>query len=71
MSLGVFGLILFVALVASCWKNSRAAFTAVVAVMLGLIIAGSGGALSGVSTSMVDAVRSGLDSVSGALFGGV
>ena len=70
MSLGIFGLLLVVALIAACWKDGRASFAAVIAVMLGLIIAGSGGALSGVSTSMVDAVRSGLDSVSGALFGG-
>ena len=69
MSVTVFGLFLLVALVAGCWKNGRSLFTAVVAVMLGMTIAGSDGALAGVSQSLVDGVRTALDSAGTSLFG--
>lgn len=70
MSLTIFGLFMLAGVVAACWKNGRATFAAVLAVMLGLTIAGSGGALAGVSTSLVDGVRTALDSTGASLFGG-
>ena len=69
MSLAVFGLLLLGALVAACWKDARATFVAVVAAMLGLTVAGSDGALGGVSQSLVDGVRAGLDGLGSSLFG--
>ena len=70
MSLTVFGLLLVGALTGLCWKNGRAICTALVAVMLGVTIAGSSGALTGPSRSLVDGVRSGLDTMAASLFGG-
>ncbi|PPK98033.1 hypothetical protein CLV92_102186 [Kineococcus xinjiangensis] len=69
MSLAIFGLFLLGALVAVCWKDTRATFVAVVAVMLGLTVAGSDGALAGVSQSLVSGVRAALDGLGGSLFG--
>ena len=69
MSLAVFGLFTLGALVAACWKDGRATCAAVLAVMLGMTIAGSDGALAGVSQSLVDGVRTGLDSIAASFFG--
>lgn len=69
MSLAIFGLFLLGALVAACWKNGRATFVALVAVMLGMSIAGSHGALSGVAQSLIAGVRTALDAFGRSLFG--
>ncbi|PRX99658.1 hypothetical protein [Allonocardiopsis opalescens] len=70
MSLAIFGLILLGAMAALAYKNTRALATALVGVMLGLTIAGSGGALAEPSHALVDQVRAGLDSAGATLFGG-
>ncbi|WP_038843395.1 hypothetical protein [Salinispora arenicola] len=71
MSLGIFGLLLLGALVALCWKaKGRVIATAIAAVLLGVVIAGSSGPAAEVSQSVVAGLRSGLDSVGSAVFGG-
>ncbi|GIG58774.1 hypothetical protein Lfu02_31460 [Longispora fulva] len=70
MSLAIFGVLLLGGLVGLCWKNSRSTGAAVIAVMLGLTIAGSGGALSEPSKALVGAVRQSLNSIGDSLFGG-
>lgn len=66
----MFGLMLTAAVVGLAWKNGRATACAVVAVMLGVTIAGSNGALSGPSRELLGAVRTSLGSVGSSLFGG-
>ena len=69
VSLTILGLFLLGALVAGCWKNKQATFVALVAVMLGMIIAGSSGALSGVAQSLIEGLRTALDAFGRSLFG--
>ncbi|WP_026185889.1 hypothetical protein [Salinispora pacifica] len=71
MSLGIFGLLLVGALFALCWRASgRLIATAVAAVLLGVVLAGSNGPAADVSQSVVAGLRSGLDQVGSAVFGG-
>jgi hypothetical protein len=70
MSLAVFGMVLLGALVALCWSCGRSIATAVVAMMLGLTIAGSSGALAVSAHSVVDSVRTGVTALGASLFGG-
>jgi len=73
MSLGIFSLILLgllVMLAADPKTRGRIVFTALCAMMLGLVIAGSNGVLVKPSHALVDGVRSGLTSVGQSLGGG-
>ncbi|MQA96013.1 MAG: hypothetical protein GEV11_15665 [Streptosporangiales bacterium] len=70
MSLAVFGLFLILAAAAAGYKNGRAVAAAVVGVMLGLTIAGSGGALEQPTEDLVAGIRTGIDSLGSSLFGG-
>lgn len=70
MSLGIFGLVLLAAVVGLCWKNGRAITVAVIAVMLGMVMAGSNGALKDPTEGLVDGIRSGLSSTGESMFGG-
>ncbi|MGH3502543.1 MAG: hypothetical protein ACRDQA_16875 [Nocardioidaceae bacterium] len=70
MSLAIFGLVLLGAVLGLAWKNSRVMLAAVIAVMLGLTIGASDGALAEPAAALVDAVRSALDSLGDGLFGG-
>lgn len=72
MSLGIFSLILIAALVmllVDRRTRGRIAFTAICALMLGLVIAGSNGVLAQPSRALVDGVRSGLTSIGHSLGG--
>jgi hypothetical protein len=72
MSLGIFSLILIAALVMLCIDRKtrgRIVFTAICALMLGLVIAGSNGVLAQPSRALVDGVRSGLTSIGQSLGG--
>lgn len=70
MSLAIFGLVLLAGTVGLCWKNGRAITTAVLAVMLGMVMAGSNGALKEPTESLISGIRSGLTSVGTSMFGG-
>ena len=73
MSLGVFSMILLsllVMLAADSKTRGRIVFTALCALMLGLVIAGSDGVLVKPSHALVDGVRSGLTSIGQSLGGG-
>jgi hypothetical protein len=70
MSLAVFGMVLLGALVALCWSCGRSIATAGVALMLGLTIAGSSGALAATSHAVVASVRTGVTALGASLFGG-
>jgi hypothetical protein len=66
MSLGAFGLFLTGLLVVACRARGtriRTVFTAVVALLLGMLIAGSNGVLVEPSHRLVDGVRGGVGSV--------
>ncbi|GIF78134.1 MULTISPECIES: hypothetical protein [Asanoa] len=72
MSLGIFSLILIV-LLATLFVDRRTrgriAFAAVLAFMLGLVVAGSDGILAGPAHAIIDGVRSGMATVGAALGG--
>lgn len=70
MSLGVLGAILLVVLVWLCWRDRRGMAISVVAVVLGVIIAGSGGPLSIAAHGLVDGARTGLTSLGQLVSGG-
>jgi hypothetical protein len=70
MSLAVFGMVLLGALIALCWGSGRSITTAVVALMLGLTIAGSSGAVAGSARDLVGGVRTGITALGASLFGG-
>lgn len=71
MSLGILGLILVAAVVGLCWRGSaRLIATAVLAVMLGVVIAGGDGPIADMAGAMVSALRSGIDSMAAGLIGG-
>jgi hypothetical protein len=72
MSLGIFCLVLIAVLVMlgiDSKTRGRIVFTAVCALMLGLVIAGSNGVLAQPSRALVDGVRSGLTSIGQSLGG--
>ena len=72
MSLGIFSLVLIAALAMlgiDRKTRGRIVFTAVCALMLGLVIAGSSGVLAKPSHALVDGVRSGLTSIGHSLGG--
>lgn len=77
MSLGIFGLALLGGLVGLCWRaKGRLIATAVMAVLLGIVVAGSDGPLADAAGELVDALRDLLDgiwdlveSLGGELFG--
>lgn len=69
MSLAIFGFILLAAIVGGAWKNGRAIFVAVCAIMLGVVIAGSSGPLAAASHGAVSGVRTALTSISATLIG--
>lgn len=72
MSLGIFSLVLIAVLVMlgiDHRTRGRIVFTAVCALMLGLVIAGSNGVLAQPSRALVDGVRSGLTAVGQSLGG--
>ncbi|BCJ37580.1 hypothetical protein Athai_50830 [Actinocatenispora thailandica] len=63
MSLAIFGLLLLVTAVLLGWKKTRSAAAVIVGVLLGVVIAGSNGAMAHAAHGTVDAIRSGLDSI--------
>ena len=72
MSLGIFSLVLIAVLVMLSIDRKtrgRIVFTAVCAVMLGLVIAGSNGVLAQPSRALVDGVRTGLTVIGQSLDG--
>jgi hypothetical protein len=64
MSVGVFTTILVVILLILAWGESRVILATVVALMLGVTLASSNGALGDTSRTAVDGVRTGLSSLS-------
>lgn len=71
MSLGLFGLALIGGLVGLLWKpGGRLITTAVVALLLGLVTAGSGGELADLAGDLVGWIRDGLNSLGEFIFGG-
>jgi hypothetical protein len=71
MSLALFGLLLLVVGVLLGWKKPRAGFAVFVGVLLGVVIAASHGPLVGPSQDLVDAIRSGINSVAADVMGGM
>lgn len=71
MSLTLFGLLLLVVGVLLGWKKPRAAFAVLVGLLLGVVIAASHGPLAAPSHDLVDAIRSGINSVADDLIGGM
>jgi hypothetical protein len=68
MSLGIFGLLVLGTVVSLCWKaGMRIITTAVVAMLLGIVIAGNDGPMADLASGLVDALRSTLDSLWDAL----
>jgi hypothetical protein len=70
MELAIFGLVLTGVLVVICWKNWRAVASTLVAVMLGITIANSGGMLHRPSQDMTDWVQAKIGALGHAGFGG-
>jgi len=70
MGLAIFGLALLVALIALCWKKMAVAFVAVLAVMLGMTIANSGGFLAEPSQGFTNGALDAVDWLASSLFGG-
>jgi len=72
VSLGIFGLILLGATVGLCWAKGRArtVTTAILALLLGLVIAGTNGPLGDATTAALEQLRAGLDGLADATFGG-
>jgi hypothetical protein len=68
MSLALFGLLLLAMAVALAWKAPRAAFAALVGVLLGVVLAGSDGALASVAHQLVDGIRSTVDGIGADIF---
>lgn len=67
MSLAIFGLLLLFAVIGLSWKNSRVLAAALCALLLGVVIAGSGGPLAHTAHQAVAALRSALSSIAGSL----
>ena len=65
MTLGAVGAILFALLVYTCFRDRRGMFIAFVAVLLGVIIAGSDGPLASIAHTIIDAIRSAGTTVAG------
>ncbi len=70
MGLALFGLALLVVAVALCWKNSFAAFVAVVAFMLGMTTSNSHAMLAGPAQEFADWTSNSINSVATKIFGG-
>jgi hypothetical protein len=70
MGLAIFGLVLLGALGVMCWKKWSAVFVAVLAVMLGITIASSGGMLHQPSQDFTNWVRAGIGTLGDKVFGG-
>jgi hypothetical protein len=70
VSLALLGLALLVIGVLLGFKNARGAVAVIVGVLLGVVIAGSDGALAHASHGFVDALRSWLDGLAGWIFPG-
>ena len=70
MSLALFGLVLIAVGGLLGWKNPRGAVAIIVGALLGVVIAGSSGALAHASHGFVDALRSWLDSLALWIFSG-
>jgi hypothetical protein len=70
MELAIFGLVLLAALGVLCWKKWAAVFVAVLGVMLGITIAGSGGMLHQPSQDFTNWVRAGIGTLGDKTFGG-
>jgi p-aminobenzoyl-glutamate transporter AbgT len=68
MELAIFGLVLLSALVLMCWKNFVAGLVAVVALMLGITIANSGGLLEQPSQDFTNGTRTTIGKLGDALF---
>lgn len=67
MSLAIFGFMLLAAVIGLAWKNSRVMAAAVCALLLGVVVAGSGGPLASTSHQAVAALRSALSSLAASL----
>jgi hypothetical protein len=67
MSVGLFATILLILLLILAWGQSRVILAAVVALMLGITLASSGGALADTSRTAVEGVRMGLSSLGSVL----
>jgi hypothetical protein len=63
MSLALFGLVLLVACVALGWKHHRTTAGVVAGVLLGVVIAGSDGALADTAHALVGGIRSNLNAL--------
>ncbi|GAB3813465.1 hypothetical protein [Kribbella italica] len=70
MELAIFGLVLLSALVLMCWKNFTTGLVAVIALMLGVTIANSGGLLSEPSQDFTNGTRTTIGKLGAALFNG-
>jgi hypothetical protein len=70
MGIGMFGTVLLILLLILCFRSRGAIFPALVALLLGITIAGSPGPLANTSVSAVNALRSGIVALSQSLFGG-
>lgn len=70
MSMGILGLVLLGATVGLCWAKGRgrAVSSAVLALLLGLVIAGTDGPLADATDATLEQLRSGLDGLANALF---
>lgn len=68
MSLALFGLLLLVSVIVLAWKKARAAFAALLGILLGVVIAGSHGGLADLSHHMVDSIRSTIDAAGNSIF---
>jgi hypothetical protein len=65
VTLALFGTVLLLVLIAFCWGHSRTIAAAVVALLLGMTIAGSAGAGASLSHGLVDGIRTGLSHITG------
>lgn len=69
MTLAIFGLLLAGGLVGLCWKNLGKVLIALVAVMLGIVMAGTDGWVSDASRGMLKGVKSGVETIAKSGFG--
>jgi hypothetical protein len=65
----MFGTVLLVLLVIICWRSRSAIFPVLIALILGVSVAGEPGPLHNTSTTVVDSLRTGLTTLSTSLFG--
>ena len=70
MTVAMFGTVLLILLIIMCWRSRGAIFPVLVALILGVTIAGQPGPLANTSVTVVNGLRSGLTTLSASLFGG-